>query len=140
MDTGLRQEVLKKEEAYWDRKTAGPVTPASPATGSEVAASASTDTAADAAAGEATTLHPAVEGVMSEGTEGFTDTQLQQLREILGRELDKAENKFANPDAPTESELENVRTIKNNAISSLRTTRIEGGPVADAPSEDTEPS
>lgn len=130
MDTGLKQEILKPNEVFWDRKSAGPIT-SSPATGPEVADSTASETASDAA--EAT-LHPSVEGVMNEETDGFTDVQRQQLRQIMAEELNKPENKFANPDAPTESELENVRAIKNSVMGRLRTTRVEGGPVADASS------
>lgn len=132
IDTGVGQDTLKPGEVFWDRKSAGGIAP-SPVSGPEVAA----ETSAETAAGEAgTALHPSVEGVINEGTEGFSETQLQQLRQLMGEELNKPENKFGNPEAPSESELENVRRIKNNAMSALRTTRVEGGPVAEAPSEE----
>lgn len=129
IDTGFGLHTEPKSQVYWDRRAPGTTSP----TGPEIAAERTP--AERAAIGER--FHPAVEGIIGDGPDGFTPEQIAQFREAMRQELSKPENSFANPALPTEPELSNVRAIRDNVATSIRTTRVEGEEIAGGHTEGT---
>ncbi len=129
MDTGLRQEILRPEEAFWDRKIAGSTIPASPATGQEVASESGARRSSREETGERNAAggEDSSAGDSYPETEGFNETEMQQFRQLLREEREKPENAAASPERETE--------IRSQIANRIVTRRASGGPIAEAPSE-----